>query len=359
MRAFRLPPILQHLLFWLLFCLFVSARDLVYHPYLADTFLTNVILYIPIAPLVYFNLYFLIPKLLLRKRTFLYVLSVIALLVFSTLLSREMYRVLFSSYGLLERVEFFTSIRGQIVIFTEMLLLTFVSMALFFIQQWYVKDRYAQELERKNLEGEIRWLRHQIQPHFLFNTLNAIYLLMERKSELAQRVLLRFSEMLSHQLYDARKDRISLEKELHYLENYLQIEALRNEDLLTLTYDLPQKAEGYELAPMLLIPFVENAFKHGRSAQGYWVKLHIQIHAGRLDMQVSNSVSQAGAPSHTPASGIGLANVRRRLALIYPQTHTLNIEEGVDTFLIHLSLPLEESETPTSPASSLSTTLSQ
>ncbi|MEN0004363.1 MAG: histidine kinase [Bacteroidota bacterium] len=333
---------IQHVIFWSFYMLFCSGRDMAYYPHFMSNLFTNILIFIPLVPLVYINLYVLVQRYLMKKRVMAYLLSLGGLIMLFTWITILNYDFIFGTlYGLEKRAEFFTSWRGNLVILTEVLLLLYITMALYFIQQWYVKERYARELEKKNLEGELQLLKYQMQPHFLFNTLNAIYMLMERNTQTAKEALLQFSDVLSHTLYDAQKDRITLEQELEYLRNYLEIEQLRNEGLLELEFNLPDPPVAYQLAPMLLIPFIENAFKHGKSAKGYWIKLDLEVEGQELRMQLKNPMHPKAPKALPTKGGIGLVNVKRRLKLLYPEKHQLEIDQSDNVFAVQLTIPLE------------------
>ncbi len=341
MRQFLSKPFVQHLLFWAVYLLFTSISDLPFYPDVLALYRTNLLTTLPVVPLVYFNLYVLVPHLLLKRRYVAYLTTISALLLAFVSITVQVYDFVFAEYyGALEKAAFFTAPEGITVIFSSVLLLMFITMALYFMQQWYVKDRLMQELRQKHLEVELQALRHQIQPHFLFNALNTIYMTINYNPAKAQTILMQFSEILSHQLYEARQDCIPLRKELHYLENYLQIEAVRNEDLLDLHYRLPKVAEGLCIVPMLLIPLVENAFKHSKSARGYWVRMEIEVREETLEMRLVNSVNQEKGAKYRSPGGIGLRNVRRRLQLIYPHRHELRFAESPEQFEVFLKIPL-------------------
>ncbi len=337
----KIPQWFQHLFFWVIYLLLWSIRDLAYHPVYLENVITNVITGLPYPFLVYVNLYFLIPKLLLKKKYVVYLLALSFTMLVCTSLCVQIYRFLFNEVYLAhETAAFFTSMAGKIVILTELLVLIGISMALFFLQEWYQKERYAKELEKKQLESELAWLKHQINPHFLFNTLNTIYMLVGRNAAQAKLALEQFSDILSHQLYDTRKDHIELTKEIEYLKSYIALASLRHEDLLSLKSSFPEKTKGWRIAPMLLLPFVENAFKHGGSSTGYWIDIRMEIVDDRLNVLICNSINIHASKETKQKGGIGLNNVQRRLHLLYPNQFSCTAESKEDVFEVALDIPL-------------------
>lgn len=342
MQAWKQNDLVQHLIFWTVYLLATAGSDLVYYPYFLSNLRTNFIMTLPMAGLVYLNLYVLIPRLLMKGKQVLYWFSVIVLsALFLRIVSLVTYELFRFIYYNLDKAEFFWSNEGQVVLGIQFILLFFVSMALFLLKQWYQKEQYARELEEKNLRAELELLKHQVQPHFLFNTLNTIYMLMDKDVADARQALLQFSDILSHQLYDTGKGRIPLEKEFEYLRNYMDIQRLRHEDLLNLDCKLETDNKPYLIAPMLLIVFVENAFKHGQSANGYQVTVSAVVKDHTLYFRVWNSMAPEAFPATKPKAGIGLINVKRRLELLYPDSSELEIRQREEFYEVRLSVQLE------------------
>ncbi|WP_132066254.1 sensor histidine kinase, partial [Aquimarina spinulae] len=242
--------------------------------------------------------------------------------------------------------DFFGSIPGKIAIVTEVILSLGLSMTLFLTDEWYRKDQSMKEIEQKQLETELNLLKNQINPHFLFNSLNSIYIMLDKNLKSGKKMLLQFSEILSHQLYEANKKSIELEREFENLTNYIDIERVRHEDLVMVKYSFPDHQEKFTISPMLLLPLVENAFKHGQSSKGYRIHIESTIeYNNTLNFKVENTVSKESVKkSSIENKGIGLANVKRRLELIYPNRHLLNIERNNSMFIVHLKIQLNENE---------------
>lgn len=343
----RFGKLIKHAIFWILFLLLWSVHDLNYHTNILENVGTNLFAFVPYAFLVYFNLYFLMPRFLLKKRIFNYVVVLIVSIIITTLFSSYYLYFYFKNINIyLPTSEFFASAPGKIAIITEVILSLCLSMTLFLIDEWYRKERSIREIEQKQLETELNLLKNQINPHFLFNSLNSIYIMLGKNLESGKKMLLQFSEILSHQLYEASKKSIPLERELENLKNYIDIEKIRHEDLVTVEYTFPNNKEELTITPMLLLPLIENAFKHGQSSKGYWVKIQANIEFKHtLNFKVENTVSNNSTEnSQKKSTGIGLVNVKRRLELIYPNRHLINIESKNGKFTVNLKIQLNENE---------------
>ena len=203
------------------------------------------------------------------------------------------------------------------------------------------KEQEASELRNEKLEAELKFLKSQINPHFLFNALNNIYALTVIQSDQAPGNLIKLSGMLRYMLYECKNDRVLLGQEIEYLRNFIDLHLLKDSRGLNVDVDLDESRPQLPIAPMLLIPFVENAFKHSKIedlAKG-WIRIQLRTSAERLLFSVQNSQPGAGY-TKDQAGGIGLHNVRRQLELLYPGRHELNIETGPEQFSVTLSIDL-------------------
>ncbi|MGL1885445.1 MAG: histidine kinase [Reichenbachiella sp.] len=340
MKQKRNREIRYHIIFWVLYILLWSARDLIYDPSFLGNFIINTVFNISVAPFVYFNLYFLVPKYLLKERWGIYGAAFAVGFVLALISRFYTYQFVFVDIiHVMEVAEKFNSSNGLVIIGSENVVLVMMTMALFMIREWYGKERYARELEKKNAESELDMLKSQLQPHFLFNNLNTIYFLMETNPALAKEMMLQFSDVLSHQLYNAKKDKVLLKEELTSLESFLKIQMLRHQDFLTLEYDFPDDTGQLEIAPMILLTFIENSFKHSQREDGYFIKIKVAIDDHVIHLQVVNSM---GTFVNEEKGGIGLENVQRRLSLIYPDQHQLTIEQTEELYTIDLKITLAD-----------------
>ncbi|GAB5473627.1 MAG: histidine kinase [Maribacter sp.] len=344
----RFGTVNKHIIFWVLFLLLWSVHDLNYHKDIWENIETNLFAFMPYAGLVYFNLYVLMPKLLLKRRIVDYILALIVCTVGTVFFSSYFLQFYFEHINIyLPIAQFFATVQGKIAITTEVILALCLSMTLFLTDEWFRKERSLREIEQKQLQTELNLLKNQINPHFLFNSLNSIYIMIGKNLEGGKKMLLQFSEILSHQLYESSKKSIPVALEFENLKNYIAIERIRHEDLVTVKQTFPTPPSKLTITPMLLLPLVENAFKHGQSSAGYEVRIRAGIESGQfLHFEVENTVSQkSGKKSNEKGSGgIGLSNVKRRLELIYPHRHLFNIQRHDDKFTVDLKIKLHEDE---------------
>ncbi len=205
-----------------------------------------------------------------------------------------------------------------------------------------------QQLVNATLSAELKSLKDQINPHFLFNTLNNLYGLTRKNPEKAAEVTMRLSQLMHYMLCDGNLPKVSLEKEIEYLQHYLELEKIRYGEHAQVSFQMEGETGRLCLAPLLLLPFVENAFKHGMSRQldEAWLQIHLSVVQDVLHFKVHNSKPTAptGLPADARPTGIGLQNVSKRLQLIYPGRHRLRIMEEADTFLVSLTITLDEKE---------------
>jgi two-component system LytT family sensor kinase len=211
------------------------------------------------------------------------------------------------------------------------------------IRDWYKKDRLAAALQVEKRDAELQFLRAQIHPHFLFNTLNNLYGLALQQSPNTPDSILRLSGLLDFILYECNAEQIPLEKEIKLIRDYIELERLRFGARLHLEFDHENPPVSIQIAPLLLLPFVENAFKHGAGATNEPVSIRISLHLRerRLFFQVENSKpGKQTTVRENGSKGIGLRNVEKRLELLYPGRYNLEKIDGDDLFLAALSIEL-------------------
>ncbi len=206
----------------------------------------------------------------------------------------------------------------------------------------YFKQRSDQkqlaELERQNLEQQLEYLKYQINPHFLMNTLNNIHALVDIDPENAKQTILELSKMMRFVLYEGSKTSVPLDKEIAFLQNYITLMKLRYTDKVLITVEVPGSLPGKEVPPLIFITFVENAFKHGVTyRQASFIDIRISIEDAKLTFTCANSRIPKDEDKH---GGIGLTNVKQRLDLIYGQRYSLNIQDEPDTYTVTLTIPL-------------------
>lgn len=202
---------------------------------------------------------------------------------------------------------------------------------------FYLKQQQTFALEEQNAIAELQLLKAQLHPHFLFNTINNIYSHTQETAPVAADMLLQLSGLLRYILYSCNEPLVSLESELHMICDYLELEKKRYGNDLEISLQLPQNAGEHFVAPLLILPFIENCFKHGTSSMltHPWININIKLDGNLLQMKFINGKSSAR--SHTN-EGIGIENVKRRLNLLYPDKHYLDIMEEEDIYIVNLEI---------------------
>ena len=204
-------------------------------------------------------------------------------------------------------------------------------------------DRLMLDKQRK--DDELRHLKAQLNPHFLFNTLNNLYGLSVAESKMLPELMLRLSDLLRYSLYDTNQQYVSLQKEVEYIANYIELEKIRWNDSAAIRFEIQGDVAGQHIAPLLLIVFIENAFKHlsvAKGRQGY-VRVLLAVKEEKLHLQVKNSVDPSLPPpvqTRSRKGGLGLNNARKRLNLIYPDQHTLSINRLPESFEVECQIEL-------------------
>lgn len=333
--------ILLHLLFWLLYLIIWGVRDMAYAPTFWDTVDGNLIGSIVFAFGVYFNMYILIPQLLLKNKKLTYAFVVLVMILIIAYLSAQLFAVYYTDIHT-GTSEFFASFAGVAATAGDFLVVYGLATCLYFINEWYIKERKLRELETQNLKAELDLLKGQINPHFLFNALNNIHVLIRKDPEEAQATLEKFSELLSHQIYEVNKEMVSLTGEVDNLSNFIELQKMRFEDHTKISWQVKGNLNGQQIAPMLFLNFVENAFKYGGSRDDEPVGIDILLKT--TDNLVSFCCVNSVSDNQTSDGklGVGIANVRRRLELLYPEKHRLEIENKTDTYSVNLELKLNE-----------------
>jgi two-component system, LytTR family, sensor kinase len=207
--------------------------------------------------------------------------------------------------------------------------------------EWFQGERNKQSLENEKLESELGFLKSQIHPHFLYNTLNNICSLARKKSDKTEDALIKLSNIMRYMMDDSKEDKVFLSKEIQYLNNYIELQRLRISDKVKVQFSITGDPQSMTIEPLLLIPFVENAFKHGVSCQEEAV-ISISLNIGKESLQfvVENNIFKGDNADLPAEPGIGLKNVRRRLELLYPGRNMLSISEEGITFRVDLTIRL-------------------
>lgn len=219
-----------------------------------------------------------------------------------------------------------------------------ISTSITAIQKWQHDQQHKQELVQEKISSELSFLKAQINPHFFFNTLNNIYALTVVDVEKSREAIHKLSRMMRYLLYETQRGTTLLSKEIGFVKDYIDLMQLRLTDRVTLSFNHPENLKDIQIAPMLFLPFVENAFKHGISAtQKSDIRIEISQTGNQLGLVVVNSIFKEQPQSVEGTSGIGLVNTRRRLDLMYPDQYTLNISElsADNQYIVNLKINLQ------------------
>ncbi len=277
----------------------------------------------------YLNAYLLLPVLYLKKKKILrYVLCLAGLLFLHGLVQHLFFN------------EFDNGRRGPAFGFIFPVIMVLAASTAFALLKERIRAAAReQELKTQNLQSELAFLRSQINPHFIFNVLNGMVSLARRRSDKLEPLLIKLSGLMRYSLYDADTLYVSLQRELEYVENYIELQRLRFGEEILIRTSITYPEEDLRLSPMLLIPFIENAFKHGTAVPEAALSVDIRVTDGTLYLRVLNRFDKQ-LVSQEPG-GIGLRNVKRRLELLYAGCYNLTITEKIDFFVVSLELKLD------------------
>jgi LytS/YehU family sensor histidine kinase len=197
------------------------------------------------------------------------------------------------------------------------------------------------ETAKEKAEAELNFLKSQINPHFLFNSLNSVYFLIDKDNTEARESLHKFSDMLRYQLYEMKGDKIPVEREISYLQDYVDLQKLRRDDAFAVSFDCSPSVTGFSIEPLLLVPFVENAFKHvsSHAEKPNFIRINLDRKNGQMIFSTENSKDKERATD--TYSGIGLNNVKRRLELLYPGKHELMIDDEESVYKVNLKIDID------------------
>lgn len=302
------------------------------------------------AAAAYVDLYVLIPRFLEKGRYTVYVLSFIATIVFASSLIVPGY--LLGAYIAGQSVKqlygwddtnFFRILVGNPLQTTAAS--TTLAMSIKLTKNWVQSKKRQQLLEKEKLETELKFLKYQFNPHFLFNSINSIFFLIHKNPDMASSSLAKFSDLLRHQLYECNDNQISLGKEIAYLENFIELEKLRQNDNIQVSFSTNTSHAGHVMiAPFILMTFAENAFKHVSHYidKPNSIDIQLMIEGNSLHFLVTNTTSINKKAEAVQYGGIGLQNVQRRLDLLYRDKYQLDITNTNGRFTVKLTLQLAQ-----------------
>jgi two-component system, LytTR family, sensor kinase len=285
----------------------------------------------------YVLIYLIIPEFLFKKRYFQFVILTI---IHTVLFGYSIWLVLYFATGF--RVNDSMPFIRSIVLNYQ---IPATAAAIYLFKRLYLIQQYSLNLEKEKLEAELKFLKSQIHPHFLFNTLNNLYALTLKKSDKAPQMVIQLSNLLEYTLYSGKETEVQLDEELRQIRGYIELEKLRFGERLKFIAEIQEDVDGLLIAPLVLLPFVENSFKHGASndLKSPFIELNVNIEDNRLRFAIRNSCNDQAGKSEGYKEGIGLKNVKRRLELLYPGRHSLEIIQKQDIFDVNLTLELNSS----------------
>ena len=362
----RSDRIKQHLLFWGIWYPYITlthAANPMGYPEMSFyrnplyTFSESFFVVFAQVPTVYLMLYFVFPKFILKKK-YLTGLGWIAVLWFfcgalnlvllgkvmqpflSMILPPENIPAAPRDAGMSFFMAVMATNKGAMTITASALMLKFG-------KHWYHHQHRSLQLQKQATEAQLQLLTAQVHPHFLFNTLNNVYSKTQNESPEGSQMIMGLSDLLRYVLYEGRKPLVPLDRELQMILEYIKLEKIRYGNKLDLHYLVTDNTKDVYIAPLLLLPFVENCFKHGTSnvLQNPWINLTIELKGTTLVMKLMNGKSKT-AKMAQGKSGIGIANVRQRLELLYKSGHELQIREEEEVFVVDLQIKLVRIEQP-------------
>lgn len=346
-------PVLLHATGWLI--LFIIPQFLISGGLFKDERTTQVVLFntLVFVVLFYANYFLLVPRLAQKKKWFAFLVLAAALIVLMGYASGKFYENLFAPpREVRERIseteprperDNRSPRRGGGMALYNFFITSFLvsgfAVGIRYAESAVRKEEEIKELEREKLNSELALLKNQVSPHFFFNTLNNIYSLIEINREDAREAVLSLSKMMRYMLYESEQGNTRLSNEIDFMKGYIDLMKLRLNERVRLSVSFPEDYVDQDLPPLLFIPFIENAFKHGVSAVGTsFIDIALGVEDGLITFIASNSVVGKSSDGPQVASGIGLDNVRKRLALLYPGRHDLRIDNQESVFTVKLTV---------------------
>lgn len=350
-------PIIMHLLVWLVLIILpqiIISRYSGNNNFIAWGFYINAFI---IGVIFYINYFWLVPKYFMKnKKAIFFLLAIVVVVIFYFVLdfsnqashNPDRDRRIAESIEEETREQRFRRPPFKLMQIYGYSLMSIVivgfSIGLKAIEQHSATEKRQKELEKEKLNSELAFLKNQVSPHFFFNTLNNIYSLVEINSEDAQEAILKLSKLMRYLLYESEHGEALLKDEIDFMKNYIDLMQLRVSKKVEINIDLPDENTELKIPPLLFIPFIENAFKHGVSyREKSFIKVAMTSDVNKISFNCENSVAADKKEKHDENhSGIGLENVKKRLQLLFPGKHQLNIEAKEEVFLVVLDIELNK-----------------
>ncbi|MCK8523109.1 histidine kinase [Aquimarina sp. D1M17] len=343
-----IKQITYHVLFWIIVTASFTISEWGYMPSFRDALIYELLLLPSRLIAVYVNWFILIPMFLYRNKLLPYFAILILVLLILAIAHR--YFVLYWGFPTyfpqwmegqkIEPLHFAKLLQALLIIISPVAYTTGFKL----FMDWYKQRRQTEVLIQEKTNAELKFLRSQTNPHFLFNTLNSIYGLALAKSEKTPNLILKLSDILSYTLYESNTQKVLLSKELKLIENIIALEKERYEKRVKIDYVVEGEVDGIQIPPLILVPFIENAFKHGlkNEVKKGWIKVHITVTKEHLMFTAENSISKQEEESN--GGGLGLQNICRRLDLLYGDDKKLLIDKTEEAFIVNLKIKLPTDE---------------
>jgi sensor histidine kinase YesM len=332
--------VVKHALFWL-FSFVVIVNLISNNEVKQIDFIYTVIFHLTLVASVYLNLLLLFPFFIHKQRFFSYILFAAFLcLAFSflnSLIFNKIIDILFPNY-------YFISIYSIIDLLKFHAIYIVVTLLLKFTSEWFSQEDAKfklSKIEKEKVEIELKALRAQVNPHFLFNSLNVLYSLALKNANETPETIIKLSDILRYLIYDSNKEKVNIKSEVELINNYLSLQEYRIDKSSNISFT-PEIQTNIDIAPMLFLPLVENSFKHGvkGDVSDTFVKIKLKTTDKIVHFEIENNKSSSENPDQNKDGGIGLTNIKKRLSLLYPEKHDLKIRNDEHNFMVSLKIKL-------------------
>jgi sensor histidine kinase YesM len=334
---------LQHVLFWTASFIFLVNFFSTSNRVEKIDYIYTALFHVSLISAVYVNIWIGIPRILQKGRYLYYFFFLLALIYvgaqFNQVTFNHLVDLVLPDYYFISFYDIDDIIKF-VFVYVALSSLLKLSKGWFLLTQ---AERQIMRIRQERVETELKALKSQINPHFLFNSLNNIYSLSMGESGKAPAAILKLSDLMRYMLYESNEEKVSLQKEIEFLENYIDLQRLRSDRRARIEYSKTGTPEGLMIAPLVFLPLVENSFKHGVKGDptGGYVNVYLQIGEKELELSLENNKGKVDEIEEEEKSGIGLANVKRRLELLYPEKSLLDIRDNGENFKVKLKLELK------------------
>jgi sensor histidine kinase YesM len=335
---FVTKKILLHLLFWIVILIYFAWGFGLQNPKRA---IINMSFFLPgFFIMTYSLLYLLVPQYLLHRKFLSFFIGLIVVIGICILYTTFAQAYINSS----------EKFRGMIITqggkITPYLHIGGIALSIKLLTYWYQQKKRTIEVEQQKTAAELQLLKSQLHPHFLFNTLNNLYSYTLENSPKSPEIVMKLTELLQFMIYKSNAPKIPLKKEIKLLQNYISLEELRYGERLDMSVKISGNIEYYQISPLLLLPFLENAFKHGTSKQlsQCWISMNISLENSVMKFNLANSIEPDSEEEQTKKGGLGLQNVKRRLELLYKDKYSFEAQKLNNAFFVNIEITLEELE---------------